>query len=308
LKGKKLKTVEIYEKKWPKGKVFLADCREILPKLESNSIDLILTDPPYFIDGMGDDWDRSKLETKTSKAGVIGGRPIGMKFDVSQGYAFQEFLAPVFKESFRILKPGGFLISFSQARLFHRLAVAAEDEGFEIRDMLAWHHNGQAKAFTQDHFVRKNKNLSEKEKAQLLKQLGGRKTPQLKPQLEPMVLAQKPKEGTFVDNWMKYEVGLIDTSQSLDGTFPGNLMAVAKPGKAEKGTDNIHLTVKPTALLSHLIKIFTVEGAVVLDPFLGSGSTAVAAVASSRNFIGIERDEDYFEISTKRIEESMKKS
>ena len=128
------------------------------------------------------------------------------------------------------------------------------------------------------------------------------------PQLEPMVLAQKPKEGTFVDNWMKYEVGLIDTSQSLDGTFPGNLMAVAKPGKAEKGSDNIHLTVKPTALLSHLIKIFTVENAVVLDPFLGSGSTAVAAVASSRKFIGIERDEGYFEISTKRIEESMKKS
>jgi site-specific DNA-methyltransferase (adenine-specific) len=188
------------------------------------------------------------------------------------------------------------------------LAVAAEDEGFEIRDMLAWHHNGQAKAFTQDHFVRKNKNLSEKEKARLLKELGGRKTPQLKPQLEPMVLAQKPKEGTFVENWMKYEVGLIDTSQSLDGTFPGNLMAVAKPGKAEKGSDNIHLTVKPTALLSHLIKIFTVEGAVVLDPFLGSGSTAVAAVASSRKFIGVERDKGYFEISTKRIEESMKKS
>lgn len=301
-----MKAAKIHEKNWPAGKIFHADCREVLPQIESNSVDLILTDPPYFIDGMGDDWDRSKLETNVNKAGIIGGRPIGMKFDMSQGYSFQEFLTPIFKESFRVLKPGGFLISFSQARLFHRLAVAAEDQGFEIRDMLAWHHNGQAKAFTQDHFVRKNKKLSEREKARLLKELDGRKTPQLKPQLEPMVLAQKPKEGTFIDNWMKYKVGLIDTTQSLDETFPGNLMAVAKPGKAEKGVDNIHLTVKPTVLLSHLIKIFTVEGAVVLDPFLGSGSTAVAAVESSRQFIGIERDEGYFEISNARIKKSIK--
>lgn len=289
-------------KEWPTGRIFRGDCREVLPTLKSNSVDLILTDPPYFIDGMGDDWDRTKLESKVTKAGIIGGRPIGMKFDVSQGYAFQEFLTPIFQESYRILKPGGFLISFSQARLFHRLAVAAEDVGFEIRDMLAWHHNGQAKAFTQDHFVKKNKDLSEKEKARIIKSLGGRKTPQLKPQLEPMILAQKPKDGTFIDNWMKYKVGLIDTTQSLDDGFPGNLMAVAKPRKAEKGEENIHLTVKPTALLSHLIKIFTPEGATVLDPFLGSGSTAVSAVETSRKFIGIERDNGYYKISKSRID------
>jgi DNA modification methylase len=104
---------------------------------------------------------------------------------------------------------------------------------------------------------------------------------------------------------MKYKVGLIDTSQSLDESFPGNLMAVGKPGKAEKGDENIHLTVKPTTLLSHLIKIFTTEGAVVLDPFMGSGSTAVSAVATSRKFIGIERDIDYFEISKRRINQAI---
>lgn len=305
LKGREMPRDKAQMEKWPKGQLYHGDCREILPDIKSSSVDLILTDPPYFIDGMGDDWDREKLETKVTKAGIIGGRPIGMKFDVSQGYAFQEFLAPIFRESLRILKPGGFLISFSQARLFHRLAVAAEDEGFEIRDMLAWHHNGQAKAFTQDHFVRKNKTLSEKEKAKIISELEGRKTPQLKPQLEPMILAQKPKEGTFIDNWMKYKVGLIDTSQSLDESFPGNLMAVGKPGKAEKGDENIHLTVKPTTLLSHLIKIFTTEGAVVLDPFMGSGSTAVSAVATSRKFIGIERDIDYFEISKRRINQAI---
>jgi site-specific DNA-methyltransferase (adenine-specific) len=57
--------------------------------LEPNSIDFILTDPPYFIDGMGDDWDRNELEIKVAKAGVIGGRPIGMKFDINQGIEFE---------------------------------------------------------------------------------------------------------------------------------------------------------------------------------------------------------------------------
>jgi site-specific DNA-methyltransferase (adenine-specific) len=273
-----------------------------LKVFEPNSVDFILTDPPYFIDGMGDDWDSNELESKVAKAGVIGGRPIGMKFDVNQGIEFEKFMTPIFEHCFRILKPGGFIVAFSQARLYHRLAIAAENIGFEIRDMLAWNHNGQAKAFSQEHFVKKNKKLTEKEKNRIILEMGGRKTPQLKPQLEPMILAQKPKEGTFVDNWLKYGVGLIDTNESLDGTFPGNLMKVSKPKKIEKGESNLHLTVKPILLLSHLIKIFTKENQVVLDPFIGSGSTAIAALLCNRKFIGIERDEKYFDFSAERIE------
>jgi site-specific DNA-methyltransferase (adenine-specific) len=118
--------------------------------------------------------------------------------------------------------------------------------------------------------------------------MGGRKTPQLKPCIEPMVLAQKPRDGTFVDNWMAHGVGLVDTNQSLDGRFPGNLMPCPKPSKAEKGPGCEHLTVKPTRLLEHLIQLFTQEGQIVLDPFLGSGSTALAAVATGRRYIGME--------------------
>ena len=217
------------------GVIYNSDCINTLKEIQKESVHLVLTDPPYFIDGMGDDWDNDKLQTKINKAGVIGGRPIGMKFDTNQGRAFQKFISPILIECFRLLKPGGFLISFSQARLYHRLAVAAEDCGFEIRDMLAWQHNGQAKAFTQDHFVQKRKDLSNKKKKEIILKLDGRKTPQLKPQLEPMILAQKPKQGTFVDNWIKHEVGLIDTKVSLDGTFPGNLMPINRPDKLEKG-------------------------------------------------------------------------
>ncbi len=288
------------------NEIFLGDCRDVLSGFSDNTVDLILTDPPYFIDGMGADWDNGNLQKKAAKAGVIGGRPIGMKFDRQQGYAFQKFLMEVGAEFMRVLKPGGFLVCFSQARLYHRAATAFEDVGFEIRDMFAWQHNGQAKAFTQNHFVMRDKNTSQATKAKIIADMEGRKTPQLKPQLEPMVFAQKPREGTFVENWLKWKTGLVDTTQSLDSTFPGTLMPVAKPNKKEKGDYNNHLTVKPTNLLAHLIRLLTLEGQVVLDPFLGSGSTAIAAIQSGRNYIGIEKEKENFDICQKRIDECEK--
>ena len=289
-----------------RGFIGKGDCRKLLTQLDANSIDLILTDPPYFIDGMCGGWDNEKLQSKAAKAGVIGGRPVGMKFDRQQGYNFQSFIKDISDDLMRILKPGGFLVCFSQARLYHRAACAFEDAGFEIRDMFAWHHNGQAKAFSQKHFVKKNKILSDDEKENILAELGDRKTPQLKPQLEPMVFAQKPREGTFVENWLKWKTGLVDVAQSLDSSFPGNLMSVARPNKAEKGGFNDHLTVKPLALLTHLVQLLTIPNQVVLDPFLGSGSTALACIKTGREYIGFERDSKNFEIACKRIDEQMK--
>lgn len=276
------------------------DALHHLKSLENQSVDLCITDPPYFIDGLGDEWDKDKVSTSQKKAGVIGGLPVGMKFDPQQGVRFQSFMADVSAEIYRVLKPGSFYICFSQARLYHRMAMAVEDSGFEIRDMLAWKYEGQAKAFSQDHFVRKMK-ISDEEKERIIAEMGGRKTPQLKPQIEPMVLAQKPREGTFVENWMEYTTGLVDVSQTLDGKFPGQVMEVSKPNKEEKGENNFHPTVKPTRLISHLVKLFSTPNQIVLDPFMGSGSHGVAAVECGRGFIGIERQQDYFEISESRI-------
>lgn len=280
--------------------VILGDALEVLKAMPSESVHLIATDPPYFIDGMGSDWNKSELKTRTDKATVVGSLPVGMKFDPAQGKAFQKFMEPISREAMRILKPGGFFIAFSQARLYHRLAVAAEDAGFEIRDMLAWNYEGQAKAFSMDHFIRKMK-LTEREQLILLDLIGGRKTPQLKPQMEPMVMAQKPRVGTFVENYKQFQVGLVDTSATLDGKFPGNVMTVAKPSKEEKGPGNEHLTVKPVRIMEHLIQLFTAPGQVVLDPFLGSGTTGIAAINIGRQFTGIELDPDYAQIASKRI-------
>lgn len=276
---------------------------ELLPKIPDNSVDLVLTDPPYFIDGMGGEWNKERLKKSAKKAQVVGSMPVGMKFDPAQGQRLQEYLTPIFAECFRILKPGGFLVSFSQARLYHRMAISAENCGFEIRDMLGWTYEGQAKAFSQDHFVRKM-NISDSEKDALIKSLGGRKTPQLKPMIEPMVFGQKPKDGTFIENWQKNHVGLIDTSQTWDGKFPGNLINARKPSQAERGEGNNHFTVKPQAVLQHLIRLLTPEGAVVVDPFSGSGSTQLAAIAAGRHAIGSERETEDFNTAQRRLQQA----
>jgi len=67
---------------------------------------------------------------------------------------------------------------------------------------------------------------------------------------------------------------------------------------------NNHPTVKPIKLMIYLIKLVTPKDGIVLDPFIGSGTTAVAAKQLNRKFIGIERDEEYCKIARKRLEEN----
>lgn len=282
--------------------IFHEDCQKGLLELKDDSIDFIVTDPPYFIDGMGDEWNDKNLKNKAKKSDVIGGLPVGMKFDRAQGERLQTFMNPIAKEFLRILKPGGFCVVFSQARLYHRMAMSLDLAGFEIRDMLAWKYEGQAKAFSQSHFIKKDKNLTEEQKESLIRELEGYKTPQLKPQIEPMVLAQKPKVGTFVQNWQKYHLGLVNTKESLDGKFPSNVMEVPKHTRNCESEEKIeHLTRKPVRLISHLIRLFTQEGQIVLDPFMGSGAHAVAALQNHRKFIGYEIEKKYFEMAKDRI-------
>ena len=287
-------------------KIYNQDCTKGLKTLPDNSIDCIITDPPYFIDGMGSEWNDTNLKAKASKSGVIGGLPVGMKFDKTQGERLQEFMSPLAKEFYRILKPGAFCIVFSQARLYHRMAMSLDLAGFEIRDMLAWKYEGQAKAFSQTHFIQKDKTLTQEQKESLIKELEGYKTPQLKPQIEPMVMAQKPKDGTFVQNWQKHKLGLINTKESLDGRFPSNVMEVSKHTRKNESNIKIeHLTPKPVCLISHLVRLFTQEGQIVLDPFMGSGSHGVAALNNHRFFIGYEIEKKYFEIAKERIEQEV---
>ena len=88
--------------------LLLGNCLDRLKDLEDNSVDAIVTDPPYGLSFMGKKWD----------------------YDVPS--------VDIWKECLRVLKPGGYLLSFAGTRTQHRMAVNIEDAGFEIRDMIAW--------------------------------------------------------------------------------------------------------------------------------------------------------------------------
>lgn len=275
------------------------DCLEKLPKIEPASVHLVVTDPPYFLDGLDEKW-RKGGNGAVKGTGAVGGLPIGMKFDPKQGRRLQAFIRECGGLMLDAMKPGAFACVFSQPRLAHRMAAGLEDAGFEIRDLLAWRftRRAQFKAFSMDHFVDRMKITAARKRA-MKRELAGRKTPQLRPQFEAVILAQKPREGTFVENWLAHETGLMDASASLDGTAPATVMTVEKPQNP-----NEHLTPKPVHLCEHLIKLFSKPGQTVLDPFLGSGTTAIAAARTGRSCIGIEIEADYIRIAEERMGEA----
>lgn len=118
------------------------------------------------------------------------------------------------------------------------------------------------------------------------------------PTYNPQMREGKPytiTKGSLSNNYCKSDK--IVTTKNYGKRYPLNLIKF----KREIG---LHPTQKPTMLLEYLIKTYTNENDVVLDNCMGSGSTGVACINTNRNFIGIELDENYFNIAKKRIEES----
>jgi DNA modification methylase len=409
------------------------DNREVLKTLDDNSIDSIVTDPPYELGFMGKKWDAS-----------------GIAYNVD-----------LWKECLRVLKPGGHLLAFGGSRTYHRLAVAIENAGFEVRDCIMWlYGSGFPKGLNISKQIDKmldatpeiistvegkkstgsgvyNWNKEEqgthkpeyhitKPSSELAKQWDGWNTA-LKPAHEPIVMARKPLECFNVaENVMKWNVGginvdgcrvgqreseqftgakkagtfageLQDSHSEMyekssvplpDGRWPANIILdeeaaqmldeqsgvskssvrppladrendkrgtwqmsprktaqvrghsdsggasrffyVAKASKAEReaglegmeqrkagamtGAEyredrptnhpiraNHHPTVKPIALMRYLVRMVTPNNGIVLDPFMGSGTTGCAAMLEAVRFIGIELNEEYSGIAERRI-------
>ena len=332
----------------------LGDCIEVMKSIPDNSVDSIVTDPPYGLSFMGKTWD----------------------YDVPS--------VEIWKEVLRVLKPGGHLLSFFGTRTYHRGVVRIEDAGFEIRDQIQWiygsgfpkSHNlkdewqgwGTAlkpanepivvarkpleKGFTVSDNVTKwgtgainvdgsrissksipkptaNQNIkgnafksdnSEKDRdtlyvpneqgrwpanvifdeeaAEMLdEQSGILKSGELK--------GYSAKESKNIAmSGKNYARNFTKSTKSEGGA--SRFFYVAKASKSERnagldGITNGHPTIKPLKLMQYLIKLVTPSNGTVLDPFMGSGSTGIAAKNLNFNFIGIEKDEAYFEIASQRI-------
>ncbi len=372
-------------------KLLHGDCLEILPTLEANSIDAIVTDPPYGLSFMGKHWDH----------GIPG--------------------VDFWKEHLRVAKPGAHLLAFGGTRTYHRLICAIEDAGWEIRDCLMWvYGSGFPKSLDVSKAIDKEKGakreivgqryagrknggnnfdddnyqwtgnvdvtIAASEEAQYYEGWGTA----LKPAWEPIILARKPiSEKTVAQNVLKWGTGALNIDECRiegpsyirkglrddmrggnfvnpteqkriligdgvqhshpKGRWPANLIHdgseevvknfpqsksrgmrgtggmfsnisnapcgpqygdsgsaarffyCAKTSPSERGEGNIHPTVKPLALLRYLCKLITPQKGIILDAFMGSGSTGLAAKHEGFDFIGIEKEEQYFQIAQKRI-------
>ena len=122
---------------------------------------------------------------------------------------------------------------------------------------------------------------------------------QPKPAVEHIIIGMKPHGSkSYIDNVLNFEA----LPDNIKMTYP--FIQVPKPAKKEKmlGTDKtIHPTIKPVKLMSYIITLFTREGDWVIDPFLGSGTTGLSSKLLNRNFIGVEREKEYFDICEERL-------
>jgi site-specific DNA-methyltransferase (adenine-specific) len=401
----------------------LGDCLEILRTLPDNSVDSIVTDPPYH------------LTSITKRFGKEGSAPAQYGTDgafarASKGFMGKEwdggdiaFRTDVWSECLRVLKPGGHLLSFGGSRTYHRMAVAIEDAGFEVRDQIMWVYGS---GFPKSHNIGKAIDKIEGNEREVvgdnpnhrttsgLLELGfqdGKESSTitkgnsdyegwgtaLKPAHEPICMARKPlSEKSIAENVLKWGTGGINIDGSRigsemissgkskvvgggqlngentrvdieetfsEGRFPANIIFDEEAGKLldeqsgikeynkgrkegnykgghrkeyvgtidndidkkvegqffsdkggasrffycpkvskkERGDGNVHPTVKPLKLLEYLIKLVTPKGGVVMDCFMGSGSTGIAANNLGFRFLGIEKEQEYFDIAKQRI-------
>ena len=372
--------------------VACGDCVEVMRSLPDNSVDSIVTDAPYGIGFMSKGWDHSVPSEEWAR------------------------------ECLRVLKDGGHLIAFAATRTVHRLAVAVEDAGFEIRDQLGWcYYSGFPKSMdiskqldkmagaerevvAHKEASQKGVSIAEHRSVVGAGSFGEAKVipitkpttkeaqywhgwgTALKPAYEPCVLARKPiaeknvasqvlKTGTGAINidacrfgygdpcWIgpqnenlsrhnnssdnysptSYSLApnertLYNRSELAGGRWPANLYQCPKPSRSEReegladleskagfeavnrkegsaGVDNpragagrtasevknFHPTVKPVNLMRWLIRLVTPVNGLVLEPFLGSGTTGVASSLEGFRSIGIEREPDYADICLQRI-------
>jgi len=292
------------------------DCMVELNKLKDESIDCVITDPPYFIDKLDNKWSSSDIKSDV-KNSHIKHLPKGMKFDKNQVKDLYDYYLELSKLLFKKMKPGGYFLSFSSPRLYHAIAMSCEIAGFEIRDMINWNYTQtMPKGMSITHVIKKMK-ISEDEKIRLIEEYKDFKTPQIKSCFEPICVAMKPiGKLTFIQNELQFKTGLLNFSQKVginNDKVPANIITteeyneiydknflISKPSKLEKGEKNTHITVKPISLIEHLIKLFSKEDSLIVDPFLGSGTTALACKNTNRKCIGIELNEEYYNISINR--------
>ena len=291
-----------------KFELWHGDCLELMKDIPDGSVDLVLTDPPYgAMKGAAlDGWKNQTTEWDTAIDPL-----------------------KIFEQISRVLRPNGKAVLFSQEPYTSRLITSAIPSlPFAYRSI--WYKNVHANAL-----LAKSAMVGRYEDICIFScsKGGGEVAEYMKSELEKSGLTVKKINellgtSTMASHYFragcqfvlptkeKYEklqtTGFwqIPYDELKEKTMP--VFNLWQGGKSKsnvleykKDNDGYHPTQKPVALLEDLIQTYSNDGDTVLDFTMGSGSTGVACVNTSRHFIGIELDEGYFNIAKKRIEEAV---
>jgi len=259
------------------NKIIQGDCIEEMRKLEANSVDAVVTDPPYGIGFMGKAWDTFKPGLAEEK-GWIGGDHHNSRARSPSMHAGEYDLSPKAKneyqvwcqqwaeECLRILKPGGYLLASNSTRMCHRMISGIEDAGFEIRDMIAWvYGSGFPKSLNIGKAVDKLQGNEREKLSTTIRTTHKEGTTYawagsndtgicdntkgtsewegwgtaLKPALEPITVARKPlSEKTVAENVLKWGTGGID----IDGSRVGTEVMNNAPAGNKAGGNSLNMS------------------------------------------------------------------
>jgi len=275
--------------------LMLGDCLERMKEIPNGSVDAVISDIPYGISFAS--WDVLHNNTNTALLGAspaqdkrglfkTRGKPLNgwSKGDKNRGSEFHFWCCTWLSELLRITKPCSPVLIMCGRQLQHRFTLAAEDCGFTYKDYFVWD-----KASSPFRAQRVDKVLQ----GRGIEQQTNDRLGNLAPMHEPIVYLTTPyKQGTTItDCYIKDKLGCFDAD-----TATNNIIRVNS-----KVENKVHETQKPIELMEILVKLVTKEGHTVLDMFMGSGTTGLAAKNLNRKFIGIEKDETYFKIAQDRI-------
>ena len=227
------------------------DCNIEMGNIESNSVDLVLTDPPY---NLGLFMQKRETNLKAMRENYFGGAGWDdMDFD-----EWKQCMDEYFDRLGSLMKTGGAVIMFMSIIKVETIIQLAEKHGFYYKTTGIWHKTNPMPRNMNLHFINSTEAW--------------------------IYFIYKKRTGTFNNNGKVIhdfiESSVVPQSETRYGKHP---------------------TQKPEKILRHFIEILTNEGDTVMDTFMGSGATGVAACQTGRNFIGIELDKSYFENAKRRI-------
>ena len=236
-----------------KTKLFNGECSKVLKKIKEDSVDLIVTDPPYNIANF-----MKRRDTNLNK--------MRNNFFVDAGWDCMDeeewiiMMDVFFSMAARVMKKRGSVVMFMSILRVDKIISIAEKYGFYYKTTGIWHKSNPMPRNMNLHFVNSTETW--------------------------LYFTYKSKTGTF-NNFGKVLHDYIET-----GVCP----------KSEKVFGS-HPTQKPEKLIEYFVQALSNEQDVVMDPFMGAGTTGVVARRLNRNFIGIELSKKYYEIAQRRIAE-----